>query len=138
METYGADAFRLYLINSGLVKGEDQRFSDDGVRDMARRALLPWYNSYSFLNTYASIDQWTSGDCSAHIEDRTANVLDQWVLSKLQSLKKAVAEEMEVYRLYNVVPKLFEFIADLSNWYIRLNRSRFWGEGISEDKRSAY
>ena len=138
METYGADAFRLYLINSGLVKGEDQRFSDEGVRDMARRALLPWYNSYSFLNTYASIDQWTSGDCSAPIEDRTANVLDQWVLSKLQSLKKAVAEEMEVYRLYNVVPKLFEFIADLSNWYIRLNRSRFWGEGISEDKRSAY
>ena len=59
METYGADALRLYLINSGLVRGEEQRFADNGVRDMARRALLPWYNAFAFLQTYASIDHWT-------------------------------------------------------------------------------
>ena len=138
METYGADAFRLYLINSGLVKGEEQKFSDDGVRDMARRALLPWYNSYSFLNTYASIDRWKADDLVFNSEGRLTNILDQWLLSKLQTLKEVIANEMEVYRFYNVVPKLFEFIADLSNWYIRLNRSRFWGEGISVDKESAY
>jgi isoleucyl-tRNA synthetase len=134
METYGADALRLYSINSGLVKGEEQRFADSGVRDMVRRALLPWYNAYSFLRTYAEIDQW-SPEKGQHEGE---NVLDQWIMSRLQTLKQTVAIEMEGYRLYNVVPALFAFIEDLTNWYIRLNRGRFWGEDISADKIAAY
>jgi isoleucyl-tRNA synthetase len=104
------------------------------VRDMTRRALLPWYNAFSFLSTYAEIDQW-SPNKGTHVGD---NVLDQWLLSRLQTLKARVAEEMESYRLYNVVPKLFDFIEDLTNWYIRLNRQRFWGEDITADKIAAY
>ncbi|TNF89876.1 MAG: isoleucine--tRNA ligase, partial [Gammaproteobacteria bacterium] len=134
MEVYGADALRLYLINSGLVRGEEQRFADSGVRDMTRRALLPWYNAFAFLKTYAEIDQW-SPDKGLHQGD---NILDQWILSRLQTLKANVAEQMEAYRLYNVVPQLFDFIEDLTNWYIRLNRSRFWGESITADKIAAY
>ncbi|HEY5647410.1 MAG TPA: isoleucine--tRNA ligase [Pseudomonadales bacterium] len=134
METYGADALRLYLINSGLVRGEEQRFADSGVRDMTRRALLPWYNAYSFLKTYADIDQWAP-DKGLHFGD---NVLDQWIISRLQTLKANVAEQMDAYRLYNVVPQLFAFIEDLTNWYIRLNRARFWGESITADKIAAY
>ncbi len=134
METYGADALRLYLINSGLVRGEEQRFADSGVRDMTRRALLPWYDAFSFLRTYAEIDEW-SPDKGLHVGE---NILDQWILSRLQTLKARVAEEMEAYRLYNVVPQLFSFIEDLTNWYIRLNRSRFWGEDITADKIAAY
>ena len=134
METYGADALRLYSINSGLVKGEEQRFADSGVRDMVRRALLPWYNAYLFLRTYAEIDQW-SPEKGQHEGE---NVLDQWIMSRLQTLKQTVATEMEGYRLYNVVPALFAFIEDLTNWYIRLNRGRFWGEEISADKIAAY
>ena len=134
METFGADALRLYLINSGLVKGEEQRFSDEGVKDMVRRALLPWLNAFKFLYTYADIDDWRP---EADFPPST-NIMDQWVLSKLESLKKSVANEMEGYRLYNVMPALFEFIEDLTNWYIRLNRSRFWAEGITQDKLSAY
>ena len=134
METYGADALRLYLINSGLVRGEEQRFADSGVRDMARRALLPWYNAFSFLQTYASIDHWTP-DKGDYIG---SNILDQWILSKLQTLKAGIRNEMEQYRLYNVVPKLFDFIEDLTNWYIRLNRSRYWGDDITADKIAAY
>jgi isoleucyl-tRNA synthetase len=134
METYGADALRLYLINSGLVRGEDQRFADSGVREMTRRALLPWYNAFSFLITYASIDGW-SPDKSLHYG---ANVLDRWLLSRLQTLKAAIAVEMTEYRLYNVVPRLFEFIEELTNWYIRLNRPRFWGDDITADKLAAY
>lgn len=134
MEVYGADALRLYLINSGLVRGEEQRFADSGVRDMTRRALLPWYNAFSFLKTYAEIDQW-SPDKGLHQGD---NILDQWILSRLQTLKANVAEQMEAYRLYNVVPQLFDFIEDLTNWYIRLNRTRFWGEEITADKIAAY
>ena len=62
METYGADALRLYLINSGLVRAEEQRFADSGVKDMVRRALLPWLNAYRFLQTYAEIDGWQVDD----------------------------------------------------------------------------
>ena len=134
METYGADALRLYSINSGLVRGEEQRFADSGVRDMVRRALLPWYNAYSFLRTYAEIDEW-SPQKGQHEGD---NILDQWIMSRLQTLKNIVATEMEGYRLYNVVPGLFAFIEDLTNWYIRLNRGRFWGDDISADKIAAY
>ena len=134
METFGADALRLYLINSGLVKGEEQRFSDEGVKDMVRRALLPWLNAFKFLYTYAEIDNWRP---EANFSPSN-NIMDQWVLSKLESLKKSVANEMEGYRLYNVMPALFEFIEDLTNWYIRLNRARFWAEGTARDKLSAY
>ncbi len=135
VEVYGADALRLYLINSGLVKAEEQRFADSGVRDMVRRALLPWYNAYNFLATYAGIDQWAP---DASVPLAPANILDRWILSRLQTLKQTVTTEMEAYRLYNVVPRLFEFIEELTNVYIRLNRSRFWGEGADPDKLAAY
>jgi isoleucyl-tRNA synthetase len=134
METYGADALRLYLINSGLVRAEEQRFVDSGVKDMVRRALLPWLNAFKFLSTYAGIDHWSPSGKQTEPE----NIMDQWILSRLQSLKVNIAEEMENYRLYNVVPALFQFIEDLTNWYIRLNRSRFWVEEMTRDKASAY
>ncbi len=134
MENYGADALRLYLINSGLVKAEEQRFTDAGVKDMVRRVLLPWFNSFKFLQTYAQIDSWKA---SAQHE-KSDNIVDQWILSKLQTLKASVAQEMSEYKLYNVVPALFEFIEDLTNWYIRLNRSRFWSEEMTADKSAAY
>ena len=134
METYGADALRLYLINSGLVKAEEQRFADSGVKDMVRRALLPWLNAHKFLNTYTQIDNWQPDNSRPD----STNIMDQWLLSRLESLKANIATEMESYRLYNVVPALFAFIEDLTNWYIRLNRSRFWAEGNVPDKFSAY
>ena len=134
MENYGADALRLYLINSGLVRAEEQRFADSGVRDMVRRALLPWYNAYSFLATYAAIDGWTPAATTAGVD----NILDRWIISRLQTLKASINVEMERYRLYNVVPKLFTFINELTNTYIRLNRARFWGEGMTPDKAAAY
>ena len=134
MESYGADALRLHLINSGLVRAEEQRFADRAVRDMARRALLPWHNAWTFLETYARIDHWRPAQ-----ETRAAeNILDRWILSKLQTLKARIAAEMERYRLYNVVPALFAFIGELTNWYIRLNRTRFWAEGLTPDKIAAY
>lgn len=150
IETFGADALRLFLINSGLVRAEELRFTDEGVKDMVRRALLPWYNSFKFFSTYAKVDGWKI-DAKHHHEVIVApdgsfaftgqasdNILDQWVLSKLQTLVKNVNHEMQNYRLYNVVPELFAFIEDLTNWYIRLNRRRFWEEGMSADKTAAY
>jgi isoleucyl-tRNA synthetase len=134
IETFGADALRVFLINSGLVRAEELRFTDEGVKDMVRRALLPWYNSYKFFSTYAIADGWKLSDKMVLSE----NILDRWILSKLQTLIKNVNHEMQNYRLYNVVPELFNFIEDLTNWYIRLNRRRFWEEGMSADKTAAY
>jgi isoleucyl-tRNA synthetase len=134
METFGADALRLYLINSGLVKGEEQRFVDSGVKDMVRKVLLPWQNSFKFFQTYAEVDGWSP----VKNFKTSDNIVDQWLISNLQTLKKNIAFEMEEYHLYNVVPALFTFIEDLTNWYIRLNRARFWGDGLTEDKCAAY
>lgn len=135
MESFGADALRLTLITSGLVKGEELKFTDDGVKDMVRRALLPWYNSFKFFHTYASVDGWSAKENLKYGD----NILDKWVLSKLQTLVKNVTHEMENYRLYNVVPQLFTFIEDLTNWYIRLNRRRFWeGKELTDEKCHAY
>ncbi len=134
METFGADALRLYLINSGLVKGEEQRFVDSGVKDMVRKVLLPWQNSFKFFQTYAEVDGWSP----VKNFKTSDNIVDRWLLSNLQTLKKNIANEMEVYHLYNVVPALFTFIEDLTNWYIRLNRARFWGDGLTDDKCAAY
>ena len=134
METYGADALRLYLIHSGLVKAEEQQFNDKGVKDMVRRVLLPWYNSFKFFQTYAQVDGWNSQD---HLEWGD-NITDRWILSKLQTLTQKVSQEMESYQLYNVIPALFSFIDDQTNWYIRLNRRRFWEKGPPGDKNQAY
>ena len=134
MEEFGADAFRLYLITSGLVRAEEQKFADSGVKDMVRRALLPWFNSFKFFSTYATVDGW---NYKSHFK-YGKNITDEWVLSSLQTLKKTIAKEMHEYKLYNVVPALFNFIEDLTNWYIRLNRSRFWGEGLTDDKCACY
>lgn len=134
MESFGADALRLSLVNSGLVRAEDMRFSDDAVKEMARRALLPWYNSFRFFMTYAQVDGWHPQQHSCQGE----NILDRWLISRLQTLIAGVNSEMEAYHLYNVVPELFKFIEDLTNWYIRLNRRRFWEEGLEQDKREAY
>ena len=134
MDEYGADALRLYLITSGLVRGEEMKFADGGVKDMVRTALLPWFNSFKFFKTYAELDGWnakehfTAGD----------NITDNWLISNLQTLKQTISREMEAYHLYNVVPALFTFIEDLTNTYIRLNRSRFWAEGLDQDKCAAY
>ncbi len=134
MNSYGADSLRLYLINSGLVRAEDQAFLNSGVKDMVRQALLPWYNAFKFFQTYAKVDGF---NCREHLK-YGENIFDQWIISKLQTLKKNIEKEMSSYHLYNVVPALFDFIEDLTNWYIRLNRNRFWGEGLSDDKCYAY
>lgn len=134
MEEFGADALRLYLINSGLVNGEPQHFTNDGVKLTVRRALLPWWNAFKFLKTYLELENWKPDGTKEKVE----NPLDHWILSKLQTLKLKVTTEIESYKLFNVIPVLFEFIEQLTNWYIRLNRSRFWAEELTQDKMCAY
>ncbi len=135
--TYGADALRLYMIYSPVVKAEDLRFSEEGVKHILRHILIPLWNSYSFFVTYANIDGWTgSGDHK--IEDRSDNVLDRWIQSSLESLTENVVAAMDVYDLQRAVRPFIRFIEDLTNWYIRRSRRRFWKSQDDEDKAMAY
>jgi isoleucyl-tRNA synthetase len=136
MTKYGADALRLYLIDSPVIRAEELRFSENGVKEIVRKVILKWWNAYSFFESYAKIDGFEPASFSKVPEPK--NILDRWIISKLQSLLASIEKEMEAYHLYNVVPELLLFIEELTNTYIRLNRSRFWEEGFSEDKRDAF
>src|SRR5262249_53367732 len=114
---------------------EELRFSEQGVRDTVRRLLLPWWNAYKFFVTYALVDQWTPEHT---LVGASPNILDRWILSRQQTLIRRTSQEMEAYRLYNVVPALLDFLNELTNWYVRLNRRRFWSEGGDVDKFYAY
>ncbi len=134
LNQHGADALRLYLIDSPVVKAQELRFSEKGVFDVVRKILLRWWNSYSFFTNYANIDSFVPVGNAQNSPD----LLDQWVLSRLHGLIANTQKEMDAYRLYNVVPELLEFIEDLTNTYIRFKRNIFWEEGMPEAKRYAY
>ncbi len=139
-DSFGADALRAYLIHSPVVRAEPLRFSEDGVRDVVRTVLLPLHNAHGFFVQYANIDGWTPAAPRPPVAERAE--IDRWLLSHLQTLIRSVDEQMELCRLYNVVPQVLRFIDDLTNWYIRLSRRRFWrsaddAEGQA-DKAAAY
>ncbi|MBN2789786.1 MAG: isoleucine--tRNA ligase [Candidatus Delongbacteria bacterium] len=137
MDKYGADAMRMYLINSPAVRAENLRFSEAGILDVIKKVMLPLWNSYSFLIPYAKIDNWTPNNSFFKAEDLT-NKLDKWIMSSLQSLTKEVNEQMSAYKLYNVLPAMVDFIDSLTNWYIRRSKRRFWKSENDTDKYNAY
>ncbi|KAL3080009.1 hypothetical protein niasHT_034567 [Heterodera trifolii] len=131
---YGADALRLYLINSPVVRGENLRFQEEGVAEVSKQVLNPWFNAYKFLSTAMSIYE-SNGK---QFELRSAgfsNVMDLWILSFTNSLIAFVRKEMKQYHLYAVVTPLVSYFETLTNTYIRLNRSRIKGTvaGASAD-----
>jgi isoleucyl-tRNA synthetase len=140
LEKYGADALRLYLVDSPVVAARDLRFAEAGVADQVRSVMLPLWNAYSFLSRYADVDGWEPDGVAP---DASVNELDGWILSRLQTLVGDVQVQMEAYELFRVVPALLGFVDDLTNWYIRLGRPRFWrgadaGEAGLADKLNAY
>lgn len=129
MDKYGADSVRLYLLNSPLLRAEDLRFSDQGVVETTRAILLPLWNAWSFLSTYAEAEDWQPPATLLKQAPQSDNALDNWIVSQLQTLLQDVHVQMEAYRLNQAVPRLVEFVDLLTNWYIRLNRRRFWEGG---------
>ena len=150
LQAHGADALRLYLINSPVVRAEPLRFQQEGVREVVKVVFLPWYNAYRFL--VQSARRWEEdngggegggggggGGGKAAVRWRpdpsaaeaSANVLDRWLLASCRELARFVRAEMGAYRLYTVVPRLTRFIADLTNVYVRFNRSRLKGKDSS-------
>lgn len=141
LDEFGADALRAYLINSPVVRADPLRFSGNGVREVVRTVLLPLWNAFSFFTTYAEADGITHDDILGAPAVAERPELDRWILSVLQSLIERVNTEMEDYRLYNVIPPVIGFIDDMTNWYIRRSRRRFWsqrGTGDDVDKLAAF
>ena len=133
--TYGADALRLYLIASPVVRAENLRFSESGVRQVLRDLLIPWWNAYSFFVTYANIDNWYEDEVR---EPDSDNELDRWIVSSLETLIANVTDAMDRYDLQKSVRPFLDFIDNLTNWYIRRSRRRFWKSSNDADKRHAY
>lgn len=129
----GADAIRLYMLHSPVVKADDLKFSKRGVEHVLRGVLIPMKNAFSFLSTYANIYKWSPKEFQ---EPET--LIDKWLLSLLQKLQKSVESALEKYDLNEATQPFIDFIDQLTNWYIRRCRRRFWNDEDSSDRRSAF
>ena len=136
LNKYGADAVRLYMLNSPAVRGEDLRFSEKGLIETTRQQLLPLWNALAFFSTYAKIDGWEPSPENLSVKNN--NPMDRWIMSRLQKLIAEVQKEMDVYDLNRSVAPFVGFIDLLTNWYIRRSRRRFWKAGHGQDKLAAY
>ncbi len=135
LDTYGADAIRLYMIYSPVVRAENLKFSGTGVKQIMRDLLIPWWNAYSFFVTYANVDNFHEDKV---VFPESTNVLDRWIVSSMETLITDVTAAMDDYDLQKAVRPFVRFIEDLTNWYIRRSRRRFWKSTDDADKANAY
>jgi isoleucyl-tRNA synthetase len=135
LDTYGADAIRLYMIHSPVVRAENLRFSEHGVKQILRDLLIPWWNAYSFFVTYATVDGFYEETLAA---PDSPHELDRWIISSLETLVADVTAAMDAYDLQKSVRPFVLFVDNLTNWYIRRSRRRFWKSQNDADKLYAY
>ena len=136
MDKYGADAVRWYMI-SNSQPWDNLKFDVEGVDEVRRKFFGTLYNTYSFFALYANVDGFTGSEEEIPVEKRPE--IDRWIISLLNTLVKNVTECLEGYDPTPAARMIQEFVGEnLSNWYVRLNRKRFWGGGMTEDKLAAY
>ena len=136
MTTYGADNIRWYMLYVSPV-WTPLKFSETGVKEVHSKFFNPFKNTYSFFQTYANIDNIDIAKCDIKYEDREE--IDKWLLSKYNRLVKEVTESFDHYDLNEVVKNITSFVSDdLSNWYIRRNRDRFWSSEFDNSKKAVY
>ena len=136
IDKYGSDPLRWYMI-SNSSPWDNLKFDEAGVVEVSRKLFSTLYNTYSFLSLYANVDGFTGEEAKVPVEKRPE--IDRWILSSLNTLIKTVDNGLETYEPTKAARAISDFVNDnLSNWYVRLNRKRFWGGGMSEDKLSAY
>jgi len=133
---FGADATRWYMYTA-VTPGDNFRFFEEAVEDVYKRFLNTLWNVYSFYVTYALIDEYEPGEEKLSVEKRT--VLDRWLVSRLQSLVRTVRGHMDKLEVHLAARSIEEFITnEVSNWYVRRSRRRFWKLEKDEDKKAAY
>lgn len=135
LETYGADAIRWYFyINS--APWLPNRFHGKAVQEGQRKFMGTLWNTYAFFVLYANIDNFDA--TKYELEYEKLSVMDKWLLSKLNTVVTAVDTNLENYRIPEAARALQEFVDDMSNWYVRRSRERFWAKGMEQDKINAY
>ncbi|MDR0795605.1 MAG: isoleucine--tRNA ligase [Tannerella sp.] len=136
IDKHGSDALRWYLITNASP-WENLKFDMEGIEEVRRKFFSTLYNTYSFFALYANVDHFLYGEADIHYDERPE--IDRWILSLLNTLIKDVDDYYETYEPTRAGRAISDFVNDhLSNWYVRLNRRRFWGGGMTTDKRSAY
>ena len=134
LNTQGADALRWYLYTAN-PPGEPRRFSQDLVGDTIRRFMLTLWNTYSFFVTYANLDK---PELTTEVPIAERPLIDQWLVARLNALVRDVTDMLERYDVTNAARSIEGFVDDLSNWYVRRNRRRFWKSESDTDKLAAY
>jgi isoleucyl-tRNA synthetase len=117
---FGADALRWYFFSAGSP-WTSRRVYEDGIREATRKTLLTLWNVFSFFATYADLDDWEPGDYA------TNHVMDKWILSQLRGTITRVTEDLEAFDALGAATAIATFVDDMSNWYVRRSRPRFWG-----------
>ena len=135
MDKFSADSLRFLLLSSPVTAGEDFALLDKDVSDVARKLSMIW-NVYDFFCTYAEVDGFDSND--AKLPKKFANPLDVWIVSRIYELRDQIVEGMEEYNLPKALTNVLPFIDDLSNWFVRRSRRRFWKSEDDADKLEAY
>jgi isoleucyl-tRNA synthetase len=137
MDTYSADALRFLFVSSSLMNGEDFALLDKDVADISRKLAMVW-NVYDFFTMYAEVDGWQwNGKMDDHSE-ACENVLDVWIMSKIHTLINDVETATKKYDLQMATRAMLPFVDELSNWYVRRSRKRFWKSDDDQDKQKAY
>lgn len=131
---HGADAIRLYMMHSPAVKGDDLWFKEEGVELVLRQVLIPLWNAYSFFLTYANIYNWRPNQTF----QQPSALIDRWIVSVMNKLIHEVELGMDAYDLSLAVEPFVGFVDQLTNWYIRRSRRRFWADEDSKDRQEAF
>jgi isoleucyl-tRNA synthetase len=132
---HGADALRWYMLTAG-TPWSARRVSDDFIQESLRRYLLTLWNTYSFWVTYASLENFDPTGCSIPVADRPE--LDRWVLAELDDTVRAMSSALEAFDATSAGRRLDRLVDDLSNWYVRRSRRRFWKSAAEADTRAAF
>ena len=136
IEKYGSDAVRWYMITNASP-WDNLKFDTEGIEEVRRKFFGTLYNTYSFFSLYANLDNFTYQEAEIPLEKRPE--IDRWILSQLHSLIREVDECFNTYEPTKAGRAISDFVTEnLSNWYVRLNRKRYWGGEYSEDKIAAY
>ena len=135
MDKYSADALRFLMLSSPVLAGEDFALIDKDVSDVARKISMIW-NVYDFFTMYASVDGFDSKQAVA--VSKLENPLDIWLVSRVYELRNEITEGMEAYNIPSALSNVLLFIDDLSNWFVRRSRRRFWKSEDDTDKNAAY
>ena len=135
LETYGADAIRWYFYTSS-APWLPKRFSGKAVQEGQRKFMGTLWNTYAFFVLYANIDNFDASKYT--LEYDKLPVMDKWLLSKLNSTVAEVDSNLDQYRIPEAAKALQDFVDEMSNWYVRRSRERFWAKGMEQDKINAY